>query len=119
MMETAFVIGSLAWNTGLVGITGFLVKRWMDKQEEGVTQNRRDAKDAAKELADDLKASVIEHKAEIKDTNREINENLKGIYDQLRIANGRTSKLESKIETVTGNIETVKAVCRERHNTNV
>ena len=111
-METAFLVGSLAWNTGLVGVTGYLVKRWMDKQEDGATQNRKEAKDAAKELADDLKASVIEHKAEIKETNKEINDNLKGIYDQLRIANGRTSTIE-------GEVKMVKAVCRERHHIDV
>ena len=107
-METAFVVGSLAWNTGLVSITGFLIKKWMDKQEAGVVQNREDTKESARNLADDLKDTVIEHRAELKASSDQLNDGLKEIYTQLRIANGRTAKLE-------GGLETVKAVCKERH----
>lgn len=108
-METAFVVGSLAWNTGLVTVTGYLIRKWMDKQEQGTEQNSADVKATAKKLADDLKITVTEHRAEIKAASDEMNEGLKEIYNQLRIANGRTSKIE-------GGLETVKALCQERHS---
>lgn len=107
-METAFVVGSLAWNTGLVAITGYLIKKWMDRQEAGVTQNREDTKKAADTLATELKDTVIEHRIELRKSSDQLNEGLKEIYTQLRIANGRTSKLE-------GGLETIRAICRERH----
>ena len=96
-METAFIIASLGWNTGLVAVAGYLVKNWMDKQEEG-----------QKKLALDLKESVAERKVEIREQTCDLTENLNGIYEQLRISNGRTSKIE-------GEIGTIRAVCAERH----
>jgi hypothetical protein len=79
-METTFVIGNMAWNACLVGVAGYLVKRWMDKQETSIKTN-----------------------------NDELHLNLNGIYEQLRIANGRTAVSE-------GDIKTIRAVCAERHD---
>jgi hypothetical protein len=79
MEKTMFVVGNMAWNAGLVGLAGWLVKRWVDKQESNTKAN-----------SDDLHL------------------NLNGIYEQLRIANGRTAANE-------GNIQTIKALCAERH----
>jgi len=98
----------MAGNAVLVGIAGIMVKKWMDKLESRDEQNSIETKEAARKLADDLKQSVIDHKEEIKSTQQELNNGLNNIYDQLRIANGRTAKLE-------GAILTVKAVCEERH----
>ena len=70
----------MAWNAGLVGVAGYMVKRWMDKQEKAIDQRDRD-----------------------------LNHNLGGIYEQMRIANGRTAANE-------GNIQTIKALCAERHD---
>ena len=109
-MESAAyaAVGTIAWNTGLVVIAGELTRRWMNRQEKDQEQNRIDTKDAAGRLADDLKTSVAEHRAEIKESNAALSAHLKEIYEQLRVANGRTAKIE-------GGLETVKAVCKVRH----
>jgi hypothetical protein len=78
--KTMFVVGNMAWNAGLVGVAGYLMKRWMDKQES-----------SAEASNEDLRLS------------------LNGIYEQLRIANGRTAESE-------GDIKAMKAVCAERHD---
>jgi hypothetical protein len=69
----------MAWNAGIVWIAGYMVKRWMDKQESNT-----------------------------KASNEDLHLNLNGIYEQLRIANGRTASTE-------GDIKAIKAVCAERH----
>lgn len=104
-----YTIGTVAWNTGLVAIAGELTRRWMNGQEKKQEQNQLAIKDAADRLADDLKGTVTEHRQEIKEAYAFLSENLKGIYEQLRIANGRTSKIE-------GGLDTIKAVCSERHS---
>jgi hypothetical protein len=77
--KTVFVVGNMAWNAGLIGLVLWFGKRWMDKQETSIKTN-----------------------------NDELHLNLNGIYEQLRIANGRTADSE-------GDIKAIKAVCAERH----
>lgn len=110
MEQTAFytAIGTVAWNTGLVVIAGELTRRWMNGQEKKQEDNQRAIKDAADRQADDLKDTETEHRKEIKEGQAFLSENLTRIYEQLRIANGRTAKIE-------GELETIKAVCSERH----
>ena len=85
-MDVSFVWGNMAWNAGLVAIAGVLIKRWMDRIEEAQRQSREERIDGMKALGN----------------------HMEGIYDQMRIANGRTAKLEGKIEVQ-------RAICSERH----
>ena len=68
-METVFIVGNIASQLGLVGVSGFFVKRWMD---------RVDAK-------------------------------LDDIGKDIKTANGRTGKIEGKLDTQI-------AICEERNS---
>ena len=89
-METVFILGNIVWNTGLVGVGGYMVKRWMDKVENTISQNRTEAR--GERATSDLKLSS----------------QLEGIYIELRTANGRTAKIE-------GDLQTQIAICEERN----
>lgn len=106
-METTFVVGNMAWNAGLVAVAGWLTKRWMDKVDARADRVHLKVEATAKEIADNLKESVSEHKAELKEQSEELTSNLAKIYDQLRVANGRTAKIEGKVDVQI-------AVCAER-----
>ena len=67
-METMFVVGNIASQLGLVGISGFFVKRWMDR----------------------------------------VDSKLDAIASEIKIANGRTGKIETRLETQI-------AICEERN----
>ena len=67
-METAIIVGNMAWNAGLIAIVGFGAKRWMDK----------------------------------------VDTKLDAIATELKVANGRTGKIE-------GRLETQIAICEERN----
>ena len=82
-----FVIGNIAWNTGLVGVSAFFVIRWMNK----------------------IEATMAENKLERKESNRELVTQIENVHTEMKIANGRTAKLE-------GEILTQKALCDERHS---
>ena len=96
-METTFVIQNLVGTGVMISVAGVLVNRWMS------TVDKR-----AEKLADDLKVTVREHRDELRALKTDLNDNLEGIYQQLRIANGRTAKLE-------GGLMVVEKVCAERH----
>jgi hypothetical protein len=85
-----FVVGNMAWNAGLVAITGFFIKKWMEKVDTSISDNR------------------TERKQEIK----EVKESIDKLADHVDIANGRTGKLETKIEKQI-------ALCTERNNNEV
>jgi hypothetical protein len=89
-METILVIGNMAWSAGLVTIAGYLGKRWMDRIESTISSNRTEAK------------------AERSESNINLSRQLEGIYIELRTANGRTAKIE-------GRLETQIAICEERN----
>jgi hypothetical protein len=67
-METVFIIGNIVSQAGLVGVSGYFVKRWMDK----------------------------------------VDTKLDSIASDVKIANGRTGRLE-------GRLETQIAICEERN----
>jgi hypothetical protein len=67
-METMFVVGNIASQLGLVGISGFFVKRWMDR----------------------------------------VDSKLDTIGSDIKTANGRTGKIEGKLNTQI-------AICEERN----
>uniref|UniRef100_A0A6M3IZC0 Uncharacterized protein n=1 Tax=viral metagenome TaxID=1070528 RepID=A0A6M3IZC0_9ZZZZ len=94
-METTIIMG--AWNTILVGIAAYMVKRWMDRQELTTKENKTD-----------VIQMIKENKDEVRQDAQDLNDTLNGIFSQLRIANGRTAALEGKVETMS-------AVCEERH----
>lgn len=106
-METTFVVGNMAWNAGLVTVAGFLVKRWMDRIDEERRIDRLENKKTASDLATALKEQVEEHREDLKSHSMELSTGLGKIYDQLRVANGRTGKIEQSLEVQ-------KALCEER-----
>lgn len=108
MIESAVVISGVLGNLGVVSVAGVLFTRWMDRKDKEDEQIRRDLTTAATQLAADLKATIAERRTEMHTLSEDMNNNLRAIYEQLKIANGRTGKLE-------GNLEAVKAVCAERH----
>ena len=67
-METVFIIGNIVSQAGLVGVSGYFVKRWMDK----------------------------------------VDTKLDSIASDVKTANGRTGKIE-------GRLETQIAICEERN----
>ena len=67
-MEAMFIVGNIASQVGLVGISGFFVKRWMDR----------------------------------------VDTKLDDIGKDIKIANGRTGKIE-------GRLDTQIAICEERN----
>lgn len=96
-METSFVIGNMAWNAGLVGVVGILFKRWMDKIEKQIEDNRQERIE-----------SVEKYREGVKEEQVNLSRQLEGIYLELHTANGRTAKIE-------GRLETQIAVCEERN----
>ena len=118
-MEAAIIISGVVSQGAFIGVAAFFVKRWMDKVEVSIRDNReernqqmesnrKETTEAARSLASDLKQTVVDHKREILDHNKEVNDNLSAIFEQLRIANGRTAKIE-------GGLHTVERLCAERH----
>ena len=96
-MEATLLISNIITNGAFIGTTAFFIKKWMDQKD------RDDAN-----IAKDLEKTVKDHKEELKANREQLDNGLKGIFDQLRIANGRTATLE-------GEVKAVKAVCAERH----
>ena len=107
-MEAALMASSILSNGAFIGVSAYFVKKWMDRKDAEADQARIDVRDAAKKLADDLKETVIEHKEEIKDTAHKLEGHLDRMYEQLKIANGRTAKIE-------GAVAVQRAICEERH----
>jgi hypothetical protein len=108
MVETAAIVSGILSNGIFIGTTAFFVKRWMDKVDKNTELISAERRTDAKELADDLKASVILHQVELKGTAEKLEGHLDRIYEQMRIANGRTAKIE-------GGLQTIREVCAERH----
>ena len=89
-MDVSFVWGNMAWNAGLVGLSCFFIKRWMDKMETTQKESREERVAGMEKLSTHMET----------------------IGDQMRVANGRTSTIE-------GDIKTIRALCKERHNITV
>ena len=75
-METSFIIGNIVSQAGLVTIAGILVKRWMDKVDKGLDDTREALKNNAILLTGQIEK----------------------VHVELKLANGRTAKLEGRIE---------------------
>jgi hypothetical protein len=109
--ESALLLSSIVSNGAFIGISAFFVKRWMDKVDASTEKIYRERKEDAASLAKDLRDTAKEHQKEVVDTTVKIERHLDQIYNQLRIANGRTAKIE-------GGLQKVEAVCAERHQFN-
>ncbi len=118
-VEATVIVTQIVSTGSFIGISAWLAARWMnkvDKTAEVTEINRKadakalaaDLKSDAKSLAVDLKATVSEHRAEIKEMTNKLESHLEDIYGQLRIANGRTAKIE-------GGLLVIEKVCAERH----
>jgi len=107
-MESVFVLQNLLGTGAMITVSGFLVNRWMNTVDKRAEQTKADLKAAAEKLAGDLRVVVMDHKDEIKTLTKDLNDNLEGIYQQLRLANGRTAKIE-------GGLLVIEKVCAERH----
>jgi len=117
-MESAYLIGGMAWNAALVAVAGFFIKRWMSTMESRANTNAnniaRQSEWVSKELAgfaattiDDLKESIKENRTEYNRRADTIIQSIDKLSDHMAIANGRTAKLE-------GRLETQIKVCEER-----
>jgi len=84
-MEPMLIVGNVASQAGIVVIAGFLIKRWMDRVENGLDQTRKALTNNAALLATQVE----------------------GIHVELKLANGRTAKIEGKLEVQ-------RAICEER-----
>jgi cytochrome c556 len=108
MIETSLIISTILSNGAFIGVTAFFAKRWMDKTDKNTDQIYNYRKADAKTISDELKLVTREHQLDFKNTTDRLEANLNRIYDQIRIANGRTAKIE-------GGLETVRQVCAEKH----
>ena len=94
-----FVIGNMIWNGGLVTVAAFLFKRWMDRTELTITTNRADAKHENQEKHDDLKERIASNKQFYSDAYKDLKKDIEVIASLQRVANGRTSSLETEVRT--------------------
>jgi FtsZ-interacting cell division protein ZipA len=95
-VETNFVVWNMIGNAGLVAIVGVLFRDWMIKKDKSDS-----------DIKDELSNRVAEYRHDIKETCEKVDEGLGKIYEQMRIANGRTSKIESQVSVQA-------ALCDER-----
>ncbi len=86
-METAFLFGSIASQVTVISIAGALVKRWMDRVDQSLERTHEELKNNAVALAGQIES----------------------VHVELKLANGRTAKLE-------GRVDVQRAVCEERHD---
>lgn len=119
-------IGVVVANGAFFKISAFFVKRWMDQKDASEVQTKKDLKDAAEKLAADLKDSAgklagelkeatIEHRQEIKTMTDKLDVSLTEIFTQLRVANGRTAKIEGGVIEAKGGLAKIEALCAEKH----
>src|SRR3989304_6309654 len=101
-------VGVVISNGIFFKISAFFVKRWMDQKDASEARAKLDLEKSAQrvaaelertagKLAVDLKDSVAEHRQEIKDMTKKLDGSLGQIFNQLRIANGRTAKIEGGV----------------------
>ena len=109
--ETATIIGQLLSTGSFVGVSAYLATKWMNRVDAKSDQMEINRKIDAQILATELKTSFAEHKTDLKETTARLEVQLQGITDQLRIANGRTAKIE-------GGLLVIERVCAERHGHN-
>jgi gas vesicle protein len=109
-VEGSYLIGGMAWNAGLFAVAVFFIKRWMNAMEVKANVNAENiAKQSdwtSKELAkftatttEDIKDVIRENRAEYNRRSDSIIQSIDKLSDHMAIANGRTSKLEGRLET--------------------
>lgn len=106
--ETAVIVTNILSTGSFVGVAAYFATKWMAKVDKNTEQIESSRKEDAKALAADLRDTVAEHRTEIKEVTLKIEGHLDRIYEQLRVANGRTAKLE-------GGQMMIERVCAERH----
>ncbi len=107
-MEVTFVLQNLLGTGAMITVAGALVNRWMNTVDRRAEKIKDELAASSEKLAAELRVVVTNHKDEIRDLAKDLDNNLSGIYEQLRIANGRTAKIE-------GGLIAVERVCAERH----
>lgn len=112
-----YMMANIAWNTGLVAVAGYMIKRWMDKVEAQLEKNCDENERSYNKLNDKIDVQESQIAAELKDRSRLYEEKefklyhkIDGIYEQLKIANRRTSKNEESIH-----LQAALCVERTRH----
>ena len=122
-----FMVGSIIWNTGLVAVAGYFIKKWMGAVE---LKGKHNAELIAKhtqwtqdELAkftamttSELKDCIHENRTEYKEKSAEIIDSIKELSAHVSIANGRTTKNELATEKLAGVVKTQIALCKERNS---
>jgi hypothetical protein len=71
-----FVIGNMVWNGGLVMVAGFFIKRWMNRVDGTLRDNQKSR---------ESDSTTLDGKIE-------------KIYMEIKTANGRTAKIEGKVD---------------------
>jgi hypothetical protein len=89
-MGTEILIANILSQTALLAVAIFFFKRWMDRVDETL-------KETAKQLQNNAVALATQ---------------LESVHIELKLANGRTAKLEGKVEVQ-------KAICMERHTKDI
>jgi hypothetical protein len=117
-----FVIGNFIANAGLVAIVGWFIKKWINKTEATVESTASALAAVTLQHGKDLAEVTEKNRKEVKEAESELltiaKENRKSINDlviQVKVANGRTSSLETEIVRVEGVILTQTALCKQRN----
>jgi pyruvate/2-oxoacid:ferredoxin oxidoreductase beta subunit len=104
MMPDNFVLGNMAWNAALVAVVAYFVRGWIKSTEKKTDDNAQEVKTVAKELARvtadsaaDIKSDLKEHRTENINSTDEIKRSIDKVFEQVREANGRTTKNELSI----------------------
>jgi hypothetical protein len=85
-MDKTVIIGNILTQVALVSITGYFIKRWMDRVDNTIDKTLGEIKSNAALLVTQIDS----------------------VHVELKLANGRTAKMEAKLEVR-------DALCKERH----
>jgi len=106
-----FVFGNIIFNAGIVGVSFsvsvYFIKKWMNDVNTTAASNKKEALDRDQFLANSLKEDRESLTKELREYRENLNVGLNKIYDQMRIANGRTSKNEVGIAEVKSDVKNV------------
>lgn len=108
------------WNTVLIAVAGYFIRRWMGVVEERgrinaqniSTNDERNKEKLAQVTAQttkEIKDAIRENRTEYQKQSDEIKESIDKLAEHISIANGRTGKLEEKIAVQI-------ALCKQRND---
>lgn len=103
-----FVIGNMVWNGALVGSIVYLVRKWMNGIEATAEKNRQELAASTAITSEELKVAIRENRDEYRESSDKIINIINKLAEHVAISNGRTSKLENRIEVQV-------ALCQERN----